>query len=143
MGISASRLHQLVKSLWHDPRQNAVESKISAAGKLLLHWLRLLVVSQYATISKRDLSPAISERAANDNTQDIASPLQTLSAFRTIESLLESAADALSEAKDLAHRTGHAGRYANSIGQQIGVLDDEILPEIRAAVTLLQAEVRP
>jgi hypothetical protein len=125
MGFSASRLHQLVKRLWQAPRQNAVESKISATSKLSLLLSRPVVVSQNATISKETLSHRLSERAANDNTQDVASPPQILSTFRTIESLLKSATDALREAKDLANSTRHAGGHAKSIGEQVRLLDDD------------------
>jgi hypothetical protein len=68
---------------------------------------------------------------------------QTLSAFRTIESLLKSAADALATAKDLTNRSKHAGWSVARIGEQVSALDKEILPEIRASIARLEAEVRP
>jgi hypothetical protein len=139
MGFSVSRLHQLVKRLWQVPWQNAVESKISATSKLPPLVARPLVVSQNATTPKKTFSHRLSERAANDNAQDVISSPQTLSALRTIESLLKSAADALREANDLANSNSHAGGCDHSIG----ALEDEILPEIRATIALLEAEVRP
>ena len=142
MGFSASRLHQLVKRLWQVPWQNAVESKISAVLKLS-SLSRPKVVSQFATTPKETLTHPLCKRAANDNTQDIASQHQTLSAFRTIESLLKSATDALREAKDLADSTSHTGGYHHSVGRQVDALEEEILPEIRAAVALLEVETRP
>ena len=143
MGLLASRLHQLVKRLWQTWWQKAVESKISAMPDLPPPLARLLVVSQYATIPKRTLSHPLSQRGANDNTQDVTSSPQTLSAFRTIESLLKAAADALREAKDLANSTNDTCGYDQRIGAQVDALEDEILPEIRAAVALFEAEVRP
>ena len=143
MGFSASRLHRLVKRLCQAPWQNAVESKISATSKLPPLFSRPLVVSQNATTPKKTFSHRLSERAANDNSQDVASPPQTLSALRTIESLLKTAADALREANDLANSNSHAGGYAHSIGAQVDALEDAILPEIRVAIALLEAEVRP
>ena len=143
MGFSASRLHQLVKRLRRNRWQNAVESKISATSKLPPLFSRPLVVSQNATTPKKTFSHRPSERAANDNMQDVASPPQTLSALRTIESLLKSAADALREANDLANSNSHACGYDHSIGAQVDALEDEILLEIRATIALLEAEVRP
>jgi hypothetical protein len=48
----------------------------------------------------------------------------------------------LEEAKHLASGTGHANFYARRIGEQVRALDDEILPEIRAAIVSLEAEAR-
>jgi hypothetical protein len=70
-------------------------------------------------------------------------PVNPLSAFRGVEIFLNAALDLIRGAEGMAKDAGIDDWFATHIGGHVEAFDNEIMPELRAAIEQLEAEIRP